>query len=74
MALEVTASEKDSKTVTTEEYRLLFNTLSESIQDMERIVARLKNAQIAAEELCMGEAPPKEPLIFMPRQDIRAVT
>ena len=73
MASEVTATNLESKTVTTQEYRLLFNTLSESIQEMECIVERLKNAQIAAEELCMGGPAPREPLIFMPRPDYRAV-
>ena len=73
MTSEMTVADNDAKTVTTQEYRLLFNTLSQSIQDMERIVERLKNAQIAAEELCMAEGAPKEPIIFMPNTDIRAV-
>lgn len=73
MVSEVASSNEETRTVTTQEYRLLFNTLSESIQDMERIVARLKNAQIAAEELCIDEPIPKEPLIFIPQPNIRAV-
>lgn len=64
MAHKVLKEEFSAKTVTSKEYRLLFNTLSESIQDMEQIVERLKAAQIEAEELCLDETAPREAILF----------
>lgn len=62
------------KTMTSKQYRVLFNAVSDTIQNLDQMKDQLKAIQMAAEDLCIDESTARgEPILFAAPPTMRAV-
>ncbi len=52
------------KPMTSKQYRVLFNAVSDTIQNLDQMKDQLKAIQMAAEDLCIDDSAAKEPMLF----------
>ncbi len=60
-------------TMTSKQYRVLFNAVSDTIHNLDQMKDQLKAIQMAAEDLCIAESAAQEPILFATPPSIRAV-